>query len=237
MRTSRKQKAIICLVLLAVVLLSFYMFCSQQPRMKEHTPANPQSADESDNLNTTWIIKESSWTLYSSRLNATLEIIDMSDHTRSISAQRRFFRRHAHKNFTMIIPVNSGFLYLGLNFLCSLRRLRAEFISSVVIWALDDQVIEKLKSIIQSQIESSQHHSDILSFSGFGVYTTSSKVSSSSLERGGTKNYVDMMNLRPDFFLHLLQNVGINFLFADADIVALRDPWIQGPLLPFFETV
>lgn len=121
------------------------------------------------------------------------------------------FASHAVNNTVVIVPVNTGMLYLVKNMLCSLTKTSFNT-SSIVFWALDKGA------------------QTALSREGFATYHDPSLFSVSSNENvhGSTDNYYRMMRQRPQFFIDFL-STGYDILMLDADIVFWQSPLLLVP--------
>src|SRR5271169_1019341 len=102
----------------------------------------------------------------------------------------------------IIVPTNTAFARLAINFNCRMRTLG---ISNVLYWALDDTASQILR---EYQIP---------------VYYNPTFFSSKEEESYHTDNYIKMMAERPKFW-KMIMRTGFNMLFLDADNAILRNP-------------
>ncbi|KAJ3070162.1 hypothetical protein HDU98_006803 [Podochytrium sp. JEL0797] len=104
---------------------------------------------------------------------------------------------------------------------CSLRKNAPGVMPHLIVWALDADALEKLTVLMLA-----------LGHNSFSIYYNPSQIFSTSHQPGGTGDYYAMMNSRSSFFLYLLSDIRIDFLFSDADVYFLSDPFTD-PNLPF----
>ena len=157
-------------------------------------------------------------TLKSNR-KVTLDIISSKN---TLESQKSFFSRHRRSDTTTIIQVNSGYIHMLANILCSIERLgepSAEFIRSIVLWTSD----KAFANALIAYLAASPHDK----YSRIGIYQ-SADIGVDKYQAAGNTEYAKLMRTRGKFFVHLLENIKTDFLFLDGDIVFFQDPfpWI-----------
>ena len=119
---------------------------------------------------------------------------------------------HHHANIgndIIVMVVNDGEMDLFLNFVCSLRAYKLEYIlSRVLVFAASNEIIP----VIQATGALAIHHESF----GFA----SRGASAGYLDR----TFVDMMWYKA-FSVWILLKMGFNVLFQDVDLVWFRDPF------------
>lgn len=108
----------------------------------------------------------------------------------------------ALNNTIIIVPTNTAFARLAINFNCRMRTLG---INNVLHWALDESVAEILRNY------------------EIPVYYNPTFFSSKEEEIYHTENYIKMMAERPKFW-KMVMKTGFNMLFLDVDNVILKNP-------------
>ncbi|KAJ2981366.1 hypothetical protein NQ176_g2067 [Zarea fungicola] len=121
------------------------------------------------------------------------------------------FATHAINNTLVVVPVNTGMMYLADNLLCSLSSISFNT-SAIVFWALDEGAQEIMKA------------------RGYATYRDAGLFSASGNENmhGFTAAYRRMMRQRPLFFRDILAS-GFDILMLDADIVFWQSPLVIVP--------
>lgn len=126
--------------------------------------------------------------------------------SRLLPTDLQTFTTHAINNTVVVIPVNTGMIYLAENLLCSLSAISFNT-SAIVFWTLDDGA------------------QTILNGLGYATYRDASLFSTSGNENihGVTAAYRQMMRQRPLFFRDILAS-GFDVLMLDADLVFWQSP-------------
>ncbi|KAI8838665.1 hypothetical protein BC829DRAFT_37407 [Chytridium lagenaria] len=124
------------------------------------------------------------------------------------------------------------------NMVCSLLNVAPDLLDQIVIWALDEGLVAEIlnwrKEILDGSFfdwtgrdEQSLRESMKRWKTPLGVYfepdSTAEPVFASGTVDG--HKYLSMMNLRKSFFTRLLDSIGINMVFSDADTFYLANPF------------
>ncbi|KAI8905227.1 hypothetical protein EDD86DRAFT_249428 [Gorgonomyces haynaldii] len=139
--------------------------------------------------------------------------IETLDANHTLIQQRMLFQKHSRNNTSLVIGINSGFLPLFRNFICSVQQIDPKILEYTVIWALDPHVKQTLESMQDLQLQQIL----ILDLPQFQ--------SIAKFRQAPSPEYFEMMAKRPKFFIYLLEQIQINFIFADSDLVFMRDPF------------
>jgi hypothetical protein len=94
--------------------------------------------------------------------------------------------------------MNTGFKHLGFNLLCSLMRLKSADLTGVVIWAMDTNITEEIKTYLRDAYVYSSNNHSIAMPSNFGIYTYHDILVTPEFQHGGSKLYRNMV-----FFAYL----------------------------------
>ncbi|KAJ3310245.1 hypothetical protein HDV04_005184 [Boothiomyces sp. JEL0838] len=132
----------------------------------------------------------------------------------TIDSQTKFFQKHSNNKVTMIISVSSGYLSFFKNLVCSIQKVDPSMFDYIVIWAMDSQVEQALDKISET----------IPELKKVGIYAEE-QFMSGLISKPTKKQFYEIMALRPLFFVHLLENIKMGFVFADSDVVFNRNPW------------
>lgn len=116
------------------------------------------------------------------------------------------FTNNAINNTVVVVPVNSGMMYLTDNLLCSLKQ--TDFNTSrIIFWALDDGAADTLRA---------RGH---VTYRDPTLWGTASDQNT----HGNTPDYQRMMRQRPIFYIDVLTS-GFDLLMLDVDISFWRSP-------------
>ncbi|KAJ3070168.1 hypothetical protein HDU98_006809 [Podochytrium sp. JEL0797] len=144
-----------------------------------------------------------------------------ADSVADLAMERAWFTSRSRSGAVLITSANSGSLNYFKNMVCSLRTNAPDVVPHLIVWALDKDALEKLTELMLAVGRIS-----------FSIYYNPSQIFSNSHQPGGTGDYFAMMNSRSSFFSYLLSDIRIDFLFSDADVYYLSDPFTD-PNLPF----
>jgi hypothetical protein len=127
---------------------------------------------------------------------------DGSDEDAEVDYLRYLIAGLAVNNTIIIVPTNTAFARLAINFNCRMRNLG---VTNVLYWVLDASAATILR----------EYH--------FPIYDNPTFYSSKEEETYHTENYIKMMSFRPKFW-KMVVRTGFNMMFLDVDNVILRNP-------------
>ncbi|KAI8852900.1 hypothetical protein BC829DRAFT_47957 [Chytridium lagenaria] len=122
--------------------------------------------------------------------------------------------------------------------ICSLINTSPGLLNRMVVWALDEGAAKALgewrKEIVEGRWVdlNGRTEEQIKQFqwkAPLGVYFDASHTASPYFTSGTVKtaDYFAIMGMRREFYVRLLDDIGINFLFSDADVFFLDDPFVD----------
>ncbi|KAJ3208390.1 hypothetical protein HDU67_006774 [Dinochytrium kinnereticum] len=162
----------------------------------------------------------------------------------TITEERRWWKsRMDYRETAFITSANNATFPFIRNMVCSLINSAPELLENLVVWALDETVVKRLlefrKELLagsfvdplgRSEGNMKRHHWK----SPLGIYFDADKTTTPNMTSGvvNTKTYYGIMDMRRDFYVHLLDDIGINYLFTDADVHYSANPF-EDLNLPF----
>ncbi|KAI8852450.1 hypothetical protein BC829DRAFT_384442 [Chytridium lagenaria] len=143
-----------------------------------------------------------------------------------------------HYQTVFITSANTASVPMVKNMICSLLNVAPDLLDHVVIWALDEGLVAEIlnwrKEILDGSFfdwtgrnEQSLRETMKAWKSPLGVYFEPDSTAEPVFASGtiDQHKYLSMMNLRKSFFTRLLDSIGINMLFSDADTFYLSNPF------------
>ncbi|KAJ3204733.1 hypothetical protein HDU67_009344, partial [Dinochytrium kinnereticum] len=155
----------------------------------------------------------------------------------TLAEERQWWQsRMDHRQTAFITTANSAAFPFIQNMICSLLNTAPELLDRLVIWALDEgmamRLLEFREKIISKQFldmtgRSFPNQKRFAWKHPLGIYFDEKETSTPTFTSGfvDTENYYDMVGMRRGFFVHVLDSIGINFLFTDADVYFASDPF------------
>ncbi|KAJ3206083.1 hypothetical protein HDU67_008407 [Dinochytrium kinnereticum] len=153
----------------------------------------------------------------------------------SLTEERKWWRgRMDHRETAFITSANNATFPFIENLVCSLMSVSPDLLERLVVWALDDEVANRLIDLQERILAGSFGGKNNGWRAPLGVYFDVGKTGTKELTSGKTNSglYFGIVDLRREFYVHLLDAIGINFVFTDADAHFSADP-LEDLNLPF----
>ncbi|KAJ3106938.1 hypothetical protein HDU97_005219 [Phlyctochytrium planicorne] len=169
-------------------------------------------------------------------------LFNRTQYTTLVEERRWWLSRTDSRNTVFIVSANLGTLPLVRNLLCSIINNAPQTMDHLVIWALDEEIAFELLKLRERLL-----YGDFIDTEGrnetrlrkrwrtpMGIYFDQKMTTTPKYTTGASDlvTYFGITELRNYFFVHVLDAIGVNILFTDADIFFLADPF-EDLKLPF----
>ncbi|KAJ3206084.1 hypothetical protein HDU67_008408 [Dinochytrium kinnereticum] len=159
-------------------------------------------------------------------------LFNRTEFTTIVEERRWWQARMDHHQTAFITSANTATFPYIENLICSLAAISPSLLEKLVVWALDEEAAGKLmglgERISNGEFGGGQWRAPI------GVYYDAAKTGTKEFTSGKVNSglYFGIVDLRREFYVHLLDTIGINFVFTDADTFFSADPF-EDLNLPF----